>query len=126
MAHTAQEIDILRTVKSSAAAALHRTDLRKPAFPESQHVLRHVDLVRDFADRAKRFRRLVQRPVPVARRWKFRTLRLAFLLGVDPLLEDGGWLEHHNATRRDRYFFPSLGVAPNALPLLTHDEGAER
>src|SRR5262245_17788209 len=45
---------------------------------------------------------------------------------VDPLLEDGGGLEHHDPPRRDRHFLAGLGIAPDALALLAHHERAER
>lgn len=53
MADAAQEIDIIRPVIASAAAALERADLREPGFPETQDVLRQIEIVCDLADRAK-------------------------------------------------------------------------
>ena len=61
MADAAQQIDVVGPVIAPAAAALHRADLRKPAFPEAQHMLRHVDLVSDFTDGAERVRRFFHR-----------------------------------------------------------------
>src|SRR5271163_3985159 len=60
MAHAAQQVDIVGTIVAAAAATLHRPDLRETALPKSKHMLRNVDLVRDFADRVKRARRLFQ------------------------------------------------------------------
>src|SRR5665213_795909 len=59
MANAAQEIDVVRTVIAPAAAAFHRFDFGKPAFPEAQHVLRQVEVVGDLADGTKCIRRLV-------------------------------------------------------------------
>src|SRR5215467_12001583 len=44
---------------------------------------------------------------------------------VDALLEDRGWLEHHDAPRRDRHFLAGLGIAPDALAFLAHHEGTK-
>ena len=57
-ADAAQEVDVLRPVIPPPAAAIERTDLTELAFPEPQHVLRHIELGCDFADGAKRLRRL--------------------------------------------------------------------
>src|SRR5581483_1126324 len=65
MANAAQQIDVVTPVITPAAAALHRLDLRKPAFPEPQHVLRHVDLFGDFADGAESVGRFVQGITPL-------------------------------------------------------------
>ena len=64
MAHAAQQIDIFGTIKAPTATAFHRPNLREPAFPETQHVLRHVDFVGDLADGAECPRRFVHWPVP--------------------------------------------------------------
>src|SRR5262245_8780655 len=53
VADAAEEIDVVRPVVAAAAAALHRADLGEAAFPEAQHVLRHVEIVSDFADGAE-------------------------------------------------------------------------
>src|ERR1700690_189573 len=42
------------------------------------------------------------------------------------MLEDRRRLEHHHPARRDRPFLAGLGIAPDALALLAHHEGAER
>src|SRR5262249_273520 len=44
---------------------------------------------------------------------------------IDTLLQDGGGLEDHHATRRDRHLGAGLGIASDALPLLADHEGAE-
>jgi hypothetical protein len=53
VANAAQKIDVLRAVVTPPAAALHRLDLGKSRFPKPQHVLRQVQIVRDFADSPK-------------------------------------------------------------------------
>ena len=50
----AQKIDVLRPVVAPAPAPLHRLDLREAGLPEAQHVLRQLQLLRNFADRAER------------------------------------------------------------------------
>ena len=62
VADAAQQLQILRPVVAAAAAPLHRLDLRKPAFPEAQDVLGHVELARNLADRTKCLRRLLIAP----------------------------------------------------------------
>ena len=42
MADAAQQRQILGAIVAAPAAALHRPDLRKPAFPEAQDVLGHA------------------------------------------------------------------------------------
>ena len=66
MAYSAQEIEVLRPVIAAPTAALHRPDLMEAAFPEPQHVLRKLELLRHFADRAKCARCLLdRRPAPL-------------------------------------------------------------
>ena len=60
----AQQIDIIGPVIAPAAAALHRLDLLKAGFPETQHVLRQVEIVCDFTDRPERFGRLFHHRLP--------------------------------------------------------------
>src|SRR6516225_10750593 len=64
MTDAAQQIDVVGPVIASAAAAFHRTNVRETAFPKPQDVLRHVNFIGNFADGAKRIRRLLhgQRP----------------------------------------------------------------
>jgi len=45
---------------------------------------------------------------------------------VDPLLEDGGRLEHHRPPGRYRHLLTSLGIAAHALAFFADDKGAER
>ena len=59
MADAAQQVDVVGAVVAAAAAALQRLDLLETGFPESQNVLRQVEIVRNFADRPERVRRLV-------------------------------------------------------------------
>src|SRR4051812_18462048 len=53
-------------------------------------------------------------------------LAAAVLVAVNALLEDPGWLEHHDPARRNRNFLAGLGVAADPLAFLAHDERAER
>ena len=55
-----EQIDIFGPVITPAASALDRLDLCETAFPETQHMLRHVEFTRDFTDGAESFRRLVR------------------------------------------------------------------
>src|ERR1044072_5601580 len=50
MADAAQKVDGVGSVIAAAARALQRPDLVEAGFPESQHVLRQVEIVRDFTD----------------------------------------------------------------------------
>src|SRR6476660_7549080 len=61
-----QEIDVLWSVVAAAAATLHRLYLRKACFPETQDMLRQVEVVCDFADGAKGIRALLHRQPPRA------------------------------------------------------------
>ena len=54
-ANAFQQVNIVGTVIAAAASALDRLDLGEAAFPEAQHMLRHVQFVRDLADRAEGF-----------------------------------------------------------------------
>src|SRR5690606_8689456 len=53
-----QEIDVLGAVIAPSAAALHRLDLRETSLPETQHMLRQVEIVGNFADGAESVRAL--------------------------------------------------------------------
>ena len=64
MADAAQQIDVVGPVIAAAAAALHRLDLLEAGFPEAQHVLRQVEIVRDFADRPECVGRLFHHRLP--------------------------------------------------------------
>src|SRR5215472_3558522 len=124
MADATQEIDVVGTIIAAAAAALHRTDLGKAGFPEPQHVLRHVEVVGDLADGAECFRRLFQRATLASCGCGLLSAT-ALRPVIDTLLQDGGGLEDHHATRRDRHRGAGLGIASDALPLLADHEGAE-
>src|SRR6266436_9677207 len=50
----------------------------------------------------------------------------ATTVAVDSLLQYGGWLEHHHATRRNRDLGTGLRVAADALAFLAHHERSER
>src|SRR6185437_9785174 len=51
----AKQHDVVGPVVAPSAGALQRFHLRKPRFPEAQHMLRHFKLLRDLADRAEGF-----------------------------------------------------------------------
>ena len=59
VANAAQQVDVIRPVIASAAAALERLDLGETTFPKSQDVLRDLEVVSDLADGAEGVRRLV-------------------------------------------------------------------
>jgi hypothetical protein len=61
MPDAAQEIDIVRAIIATAAAALHRLDFVETTFPEPQHMLRHIQIDGYFADRAESVGRLIHR-----------------------------------------------------------------
>src|SRR3569832_148420 len=49
MADAAQQINVVGTVVAAPAAALQLLDLLETRFPETQHVLRQVEFVRNFS-----------------------------------------------------------------------------
>lgn len=61
MANAAQKVDIVRTIIAPAAAAFQRADLSKSGFPETQDVLRQIEVVGDLADRAEGVRAFFDR-----------------------------------------------------------------
>lgn len=58
MSDALQQCDVGRTIITTSAGALHRLDLAEPGFPKSQHVLRQIQRVGGFADRAESIRTL--------------------------------------------------------------------
>ena len=48
------QLDILRPVVAPATAAFQRLDLGEAGLPETQHMLRQIEIVSDFADRTER------------------------------------------------------------------------
>jgi len=62
VAHATQQIDVVGAIIAAAAAPLERPDLGEAAFPKTQNMLRNVDLLSNFADRAECVRRLFQGP----------------------------------------------------------------
>src|SRR6185437_9875611 len=62
LADATQKVDVVGAVIAPPAGALHRPDLAESAFPETQHMLRDVEVVGDLADCAKGVRRFVQSP----------------------------------------------------------------
>ena len=73
----AQEIDIVGPVIAPATTPLHRLDLLKPGFPETQHVLRQVEVICDFADCPERFGRLLHHRLPFYDMTRFVAIGLA-------------------------------------------------
>src|SRR5262245_27807305 len=61
MANPTQQVDVVGPVIATAAAALHRPDLRETRLPEPQHVLRQIKLFRHLADGAECVRRFIHR-----------------------------------------------------------------
>ncbi len=53
MANTFEQINIIGTIVATTAAPLHRLDLGEAGFPKAQHMLRQVEILRNFADRPK-------------------------------------------------------------------------
>src|SRR5262245_27823582 len=51
---------------------------------------------------------------------------IAGRMTVDPLLQNGGRLEHHHTPRRDRHFSTGLRVTSDTLTLLAHHERTKR
>src|SRR5205823_830942 len=63
-ANALEEINIIGTIETPAAAALHRLHLGETRFPESQDVLGNIELRSDFADRPESLWRLLQHASP--------------------------------------------------------------
>src|ERR1700730_2752345 len=61
MTDAAQKMEVVRSIVAASPAALHRPDLAEAAFPEAQHMLRNVELLRHFADGPECVRCLVHR-----------------------------------------------------------------
>lgn len=58
-ANPTQQIDVFGPVIAPPTASLHWFDLRESTFPKPQDMLRHVEVIGDLADGAKRFGSLV-------------------------------------------------------------------
>src|SRR5262249_26800520 len=67
MAYAAQKVDVVGSIIAAAAAAFHRLDFVKAAFPKAQHVLRQIEFIRHFTDRTESVRRLVVQSGPLLR-----------------------------------------------------------
>src|SRR5690606_6475775 len=96
MADAAEKVDVLWAVIAPAAAPLERADLAEPGLPETENVLRQIEVGGHLADRAEGVRRLrfalilsrlVHRPgqsssaAPLpARPWLMRCLRTLLAL----------------------------------------------
>ena len=64
MADAFQQINVIGAIISPASAAFHGFDLRKPRLPKPQHMLRQIEIIRYFADGAKRIWAFVQNTSP--------------------------------------------------------------
>src|SRR5690349_21840452 len=53
-------------------------------------------------------------------------LAVAGVVAIYTLLQNGRWLEHHHAARRDRHLGAGLRIASDPLTFLAHHERAER
>src|SRR5262245_29044004 len=157
MPDASQEVDVVRAIIATAAAALHRLDFTETAFPEPQHMLRHIQIGGHFADGAECVRRLLHRALLLCDAWipwpslakpclallgpawpllpglgflvvalgPFFEIKQLRAVGINPLLEYRGRLEHHHPARRYRHFLAGLGIPANPLTLLANHEGAE-
>src|SRR5262249_33079373 len=65
MPNTTQYVEFIGAIIGPTAAALHRFDFVKAAFPKAQHVLRQIEIVGHFTDGAKCVRRLVVQSKPL-------------------------------------------------------------
>ena len=66
MSNAAQQVDIIGTIVAASARAFHRPDLRKAAFPKTQHMLRQIEIACHFTDGAERIGRFIQSGLPLA------------------------------------------------------------
>src|SRR5579871_1707547 len=122
----AQQIDIVWAIISATAGTLDRLDLCKSPLPEPQHVLRHVEIGRYFAYRAKGFRRFCADGG--GRCCKHLGLILGvwiWSLAVDDGFQHMTWPENEHPARRDRHFVTGLRIASHALTLVAHRERSE-
>src|SRR5690606_29977386 len=67
MANTLEQLHVKGTIVSAPATTLHRLDLGKACFPETQHMLRKIEILRYFADRPECIRALVHSTCPFQR-----------------------------------------------------------
>src|SRR5436189_5849897 len=112
MADATKQIDVIRPVIASAAAAFHRPDLRETRFPEAQDVLRHVEVLGHFADGTERVGRLVQsRLLPYRSGRNTLSAATAISFAIDALLENSRGFEHHHPPRRNRHFLAGFRIA---------------
>src|SRR5262245_66164057 len=113
MADAAQEIEVVRPVVTAPAAAFHRSDLAETTFPEAQHVLWNLQLLRHFTDGAECARCLLHRRSAPS---SIETLFWQAGFSVDALFEDVGRVEHHHASRGNRPLLAGLRLAHYSLP----------
>src|SRR5215217_722380 len=114
MPNTPQEVDVIGSVIAPSAGALHRLNLRETAFPETQHVLRNVQILGDFTDGAERVRRLVQFLAP----YPSSSCSSTTLSGLMRCLRIAEGL--NTMTRRGEIgtSLPVLGLRPTRCPFL--------
>jgi hypothetical protein len=62
MTNALEQLDIDWTIIAATAATLHRLDLCKARFPETQHMLGKIEILRNFTDRPECIRALVHPP----------------------------------------------------------------
>ena len=121
--NTLQELNVFRSVVATAATTFERAHLGEFAFPKPQDVLWHVQIKRYFTDGAEcpsRFSGILaftQTGLVLA------TIRHA---GIDAVLEHMARAEDQYRTRQYRHFLTRLRVAPDALPLFTHEKTPKR
>jgi len=126
LAYSAQKVDVVGAVVTPAAAAFHRPDLREASFPKSQHMLRKIEILRNFADRSECVWPLGHRRSSNGRLvFGTPTTGPVHQRRVYSLLEDIARLEHHNPSRRNWHLFSCLRVPADPLTLLADDERAE-
>src|SRR5450830_860125 len=123
MANAAQQFDVVGTVITPSAAAFHRLDFAKTAFPKTQHVLRQIELIRHFTDGAKGVRRLVIQSglTPCWNKTRYWNERSAQLCSAWPLMRCLRIADGLNTiTRRGEIgtSLPVLGLRPIRWPFL--------
>src|SRR3954454_15104886 len=82
----AQKVDVVRAIIAAAAAALQRLDLLEAGFPESQHVLRQVEIPCDLTDCPECVRRLFHHRLPFTRLTRSQSACPRRTAGTNPLI----------------------------------------
>src|SRR5262249_45335435 len=107
--NAANDVDVGGAIVTPAAATLQRLHLREFRFPKAQHMLRHADLVGDFADRAEGVGALRAHCLPFAHEWPFIAALTRSL---------STWLGRNTSTRRGSIgtSSPVFGLRPTRPP----------